>query len=168
MSRARTVADFGDGLVTADLPAGSVLQVVENRQTYSGQTSITSSGYVDVTGLTVSITPTSASSKIKLTFTYQCGVFNSGSGNAYGAIQLLRGATAIFFPAQPQNLYVEGAGSSNMQWRNYQTLVVLDSPNTTSEVTYKLQAKLSSGGSDQINFHYDGSPSSVLLEEIAG
>ena len=149
---------------------GHVIQVVDSRYdgTGSGQQSITSSSYVDVTGVTASITPSSSSSKIKVTMTYQAGVFNSGSGSAYGAVQIVRDSTAIFAPANPQNMYVEGAGSGNMQYRLYQTLTIIDSPNTTSAVTYKLQAKLSSGGSDQMTFHYDDSPASVVLEEIAG
>jgi len=62
----------------AQLPAGSVLQVVN--ATYATSTSNNTGTYAD-TGLTASITPTSASSKI-LVLANQNGVYADGNAQA--------------------------------------------------------------------------------------
>jgi hypothetical protein len=69
---------------------GSVLQVVSNTKTDTFSTSSTS--FVDVTGLSVSITPTSATSKIFISF-----MFNGGVDTAAQGINmiLVRNSTAI-------------------------------------------------------------------------
>jgi hypothetical protein len=129
-------------LPTARLPAGSVLQVVSNTKIDTFST--TSSSYVDVTGLFVTITPTSATSKILIT-----GLVNFGASADVGFFRLVRNSTAICVGT--------AAGSrvaATAQQRNYTdsadadaaALNFLDSPNTTSSVTYKIQGASSSGG----------------------
>jgi hypothetical protein len=109
---------------------GKVLQVVSG--TLTGFANTTSSSLVD-TGLTVSITPTLATSKI-LVLLAANGV---GKDNANGSAdyQLLRGATVI------QKLG-DNFGYNNTSNTNVLATIstaYLDSPATTSSTTYKLQ-----------------------------
>jgi hypothetical protein len=181
MSRARTIADFGDGIATADigdgqittakiasdaitdalLPAGSVLQVVQGST--STKVSTTSQSYVD-TGLSADITPSSATSKI-LVLVNQSGLekSNSDSQNCI-AIQLLRDATAIA-NTTIYGLYTNSATPLTIPNAN---LNYLDTPATTSEITYKTQFKneLAAG---TVYVQEGGSPdSTIILMEIAG
>jgi hypothetical protein len=143
---------------TAQMPAGSVLQVVS--ATYAVEVSTTSGSYID-TGLTAAITPTSTSSKI-LVLVSQNGVQkDAGNGGVYG--QLLRGSTVLAILAQnvaytantDQNRI--GSGWSS----NY-----LDSPATTSATTYKTQFRAFNG----VGAKVQGSEatSAITLMEIAG
>jgi hypothetical protein len=123
--------------------AGNVLQVVS---AFKDDTFSTSSGsHVDITGLSVSITPTSSSSKVLVIFTIGC---LGTDGNAALALRLLRGVTAI---AQPDEVVNEKDGVFNF-YNNNQTgigigasLNYLDSPATTSSTTYKVSAYTNAG-----------------------
>jgi hypothetical protein len=117
---------------TAGLPAGSVLQVVS--VTKSDVFTTTSGSYVDVTGLSASITPTSASSKILVV----ANLSYSASSGRDAAFQILRGATVI--PAGVTGSVLNGAYSFSMfsVAQSY-----LDSPATTSATTYKIQVYIS-------------------------
>jgi hypothetical protein len=109
---------------------GKVLQVVN--ATYSTQVANSTSTYAD-TGLTATITPTSATSKV-LVFVMQNGVFKSVN-QAKCAIKLFRGATQIVF-------LTDSAGENDTTNGNDVGTVgttYLDSPATTSATTYKTQ-----------------------------
>ena len=87
-------AGLSSGVPTrAQLPAGSVLQVVQTVKTSTFTTSSTS--FTDVTGLSVSITPTSASNKI-LVLCYAVLSNTNTGGNYYSFARLMRDATPIF------------------------------------------------------------------------
>jgi len=108
---------------------GSVLQVVN--ATYATEVASTTSTFVD-TGLTATITPTSATSKI-LVIVSQMGVSKSGSTRM--RLKLLRNGTDILAMGDI-NAYT-GAGDFNNI--GSVTSSYLDSPATTSAVTYKTQ-----------------------------
>lgn len=117
---------------------GKVLQVVST--TYSTTTTISSSTYTD-TGLSLSITPTSSSSKILVLCTQSLFHLNPGASNANGiGWQILRGSTAIFVPAADgyQTAYVSSTG---INIAALMSAAYLDSPATTSATTYKTQAR---------------------------
>jgi hypothetical protein len=157
------------GLVAGALPstvigAGGVLQVVQG--VVSTQQTTTSSSYVDVTGLTATITPTSASSKILVLVTPNFYVSTDGNGFPQYFLQLLRTSTAIFtkhnymYADRATNSYFEMAGDGNM--------IYLDSPNTTSATTYKVQTKQGSGsGTVTLVYQMTSADSSITLMEIA-
>jgi hypothetical protein len=110
-------------------------------------TTTTSTSYVDATGLSVTITPTSSTSKI-LVLT-SC-VFQSWSGtsgtSAGGIYQLVRGATAI---ANGDFLWLSvGAATSNFIIDSPSSISYVDSPATTSATTYKLQFARASGATN--------------------
>jgi hypothetical protein len=142
-------------------------------------TSSSTNNYVDITGMSVTITPTSATNKILVMYTV--GVSNSANATIH--IRLYRGATSIG----------QGDTSGNrlgdsLIWRpngsqyNFDigplSSSFLDSPNTTSATTYKLAATLGSTYSgtfylnrswDDSNFDYSGrTASTITVMEISG
>jgi hypothetical protein len=123
-------------LPKAQLPTGSVLQVVNAR--LSPYTSTSSTSYVD-TGLTASITPTSSTSKI-LAFASINGC-EKGNNNASMRFQLVRNSTSILLF---ENAIFAGTSGSGFTYGNTSTSF-LDSPATTSATTYKVQFSISNG-----------------------
>lgn len=109
---------------------GKVLQVVEG--TYQTGVNSSSSTYAD-TGLTATITPSSATSKV-LVFVNQNGTYNANSAGGSNSIglKLFRGATEI---ARCNGMYTT---TPNQQGTTL-SLSKLDSPATTSATTYKTQ-----------------------------
>jgi len=113
---------------------GKVLQVVN--ATYSTQVNNSTSTYAD-TGLSATITPSSASSKI-LVFANQAGLKKSAANTENAVrVRLLRGATEIVAD------YAGYAGYTGTALLLYPgsaaSVTYLDSPATTSATTYKTQ-----------------------------
>jgi hypothetical protein len=146
-----TAADIESSLdlsgKTVTLPAGTggkVLQVVSTTKTDTASfTSNSTNTFVDISGMSVTITPTSATSKILIIFTIQV------SQNAAASIhvRLMRDSTAISVgDAAGSRLQdtVFTRPSANPYQFDSQNLAAnfLDSPSTTSATTYKLQATL--------------------------
>jgi hypothetical protein len=151
------------GTILTSATAGSVLQVVS--VTYSTQTSISSTSYTD-TGLTASITPTSASSKILVIVNQS--VANQQNTNAARVfeLQLLRGATTIM----DKDFYSYAAVGANGYFETGLdgTQIVLDSPATTSSTTYKTQGRMdSTASSTALVFQQGSGESTITLMEIA-
>jgi hypothetical protein len=123
------------------LPTGSVLQVVS---TFKNDTfSSASSTFVDVTGLSVSITPTSATSTILVLVTSN---YSENTGGSPAVFNLVRNSTNISAPATAPTYsgsvtpYNTGSDFSEQWSLNY-----LDSPATTSATTYKIQGRAGAG-----------------------
>lgn len=109
---------------------GKVLQVVN--ATISTTATSSSSTYAD-TGLTATITPTSASSKI-LVLVSQNGI-QKAVQDTFVKLRLLRGASQILeFEVQAANTGTTTTNEIGASGANY-----LDSPATTSATTYKTQ-----------------------------
>jgi hypothetical protein len=128
--------------------AGKVLQVVSTTKTDTFTTGSTS--FTDITGLSVSITPTSASSKILVMYSLTHGT-NAGS---FPMIRLVRGSTAIAVgdasgSRTPVTSLSWSGGGTNVM--NMQSMNFLDSPSTTSSTTYKLQIYSDGGQTHYIN-----------------
>ncbi len=109
---------------------GKVLQVIQATSTTNIASSTTT--LID-SGLSASITPSSATSKVLVMTSQQ---YYKTSGNAANAIKsaLLRGATQIAFISQ--NMLVTDTAIYNIGCLAYH---YLDSPSTTSATTYKVQ-----------------------------
>ena len=137
---------------------GKVLQVVQF--TTNTETNATTNTYID-TAITMSITPTSATSKI-LAFVSVNGLAKL-STNTTGNLRLLRGASSLMvfggafgYTASSADNAVAGA-----------SLAYLDSPATTSATTYKVQV-VNAGNSGSIRVNWDNNAySSITLMEIA-
>jgi len=155
------------------MPAGSVLQVVQTAKTDTF--SSTSTSFADITGLSVSITPSSASSKI---FVFSTTPVGANSADQYN-LRLVRDSTAIFIgnAAGSRSLAFYGIDSSAIGSTAVlpQTIVYLDSPATTSSVTYKIQGKSNGGTTWYVNRSSDDTDasyrtrtaSSIIVMEIA-
>ena len=156
----------------ANFPAGSVLQVVS--ATTSTQVTISGTTYTD-SGLSASITPTSATSKILVLVNQQMYHYTSASGAISSGVRLLRDSTSILDPATdgtgPLEPYLEIGGASEIYNSFRHSINYLDSPATTSSVTYKTQGKLRASGSGRaISFQTDlttDGTSTIILMEIA-
>jgi hypothetical protein len=133
---------------------GKVLQVVEGR--YSTQVDNSTTTYAD-TGLTATITPSAASSKILVIVKQASSKNELNSGNAT-YIQLLRGATQI---DEIMGYYTNTA----MVLYGSLSLMKLDSPSTTSATTYKTQFKNGTAAS-AVNVQAGSFASTIILMEI--
>jgi hypothetical protein len=138
---------------------GGILQVIEAQATTLVSSSSTS--YAD-TGITATITPTSATSKILVTYTVNAVKSATNGGNEL-RLKLFRGATEL------TNTLSLGFTGSALALYFTTGNQYLDSPNTTSATTYKLQFANGVAAS-QVQVQPNGatSPSSITLLEVAG
>ena len=145
---------------------GKVLQVVS--ASTSTVTTIASTTLAD-TGITATITPTSATSKVLVLISAQSQINRDNDGIAAG-VQVLRGATQIVDigasnKSEWQAIYV--ASATTVEMINNQSIVYLDTPATTSATTYKLQAACSStANSGVVRFQRNSAQSTITLLEI--
>ena len=155
---------------------GKILQViqVEKTDTFSSN----SDTFVDLTGLSATITPSATSSKVLVIASLVFG----GSNDAYGAGQLVRGSTVLgLAPAagsRTQSTFtLNGEGDTNQHKLQNLGFTYLDSPSTTSATTYKLQGRTYTGDNRYFTInrsHLDGDngynqrgTSRILLMEVA-
>ncbi len=126
----------GTIVTTNTMPAGSVLQVVSTTKTDS-YSNATQNAWNDVTGLSVSITPSSSSNKILVTGQLSY----AASSNLY--FRIVRGSTAIAVgDTAGSRISCTGASGYNFADGNVgenANFNFLDSPSTTSSTTYKIQ-----------------------------
>jgi hypothetical protein len=136
---------------------GKVLQVVSGTTT-TGATVTSNTTYLD-TNLTATITPSATSSKI-LVMTSQ-GLFKEAQTNSAINYRLLRGSTTIVDIVNAGILFQDTA----LRLGVLQSLVYLDSPNTTSATTYKTQFKNYLSGGTAVA-QPDSQPGNIILMEI--
>ena len=164
-----TAADLGLNV------SGSVLQVISSTKTdiaiFSSDT------FIDLNNLSVTITPSSASSKILIT----ASIKGAGTNNACRLQgRLVRDSTPIFVgassgsrtPASFELYENENAGVSDA------SINFLDSPSTTSAVTYKIQGRDGNGSASSVFVNrsqddldaanYPRFASTITVMEIAG
>ena len=167
-----------NGVQIADLvpAAGSVIQVQSSvLSSKVSTTSLYSTAYVD-TGLSVSITPKFSTSKILITSSLMCGSYAS-----FNYFKLLRGTTELGLGDAAGSrerctfcFYPDAGGGNNTSVANGHTF--LDSPATTSAITYKwtwavssgsYQAVLNSNVRDDGNTYEPRGASTITVMEIA-
>jgi hypothetical protein len=141
-------------LPTGAVGFGKVLQVVTSSTTSTQST--TSTSFVDVTDMSVTITPTFNSSQILVIA--NIGLGNSGSGSETLA-QLVRDSTPIGNGA-------DGFGSCrNAGNMNTSSIIYLDSPATTSSIVYKVQFRIEGVATAYVN--RNGTTTSTMSSTIA-
>lgn len=122
--------------------AGNILQV--QSAVLSTRTDLSSSSDWTDVGLSVSITPTSASSKILFYASVNYEIGTTTSTSTFGGFRILRDSTVIYLPQTGNNgglgWGIAVGGASSLYLRNMWNYHLLDSPSTTSSITYKIQA----------------------------
>jgi hypothetical protein len=142
---------------------GNVIQTIQG--SLVGNATTTATSYV-TTGLQVTITPTNIASKILI----QCQLTGVGGSATGGGFAIYRNGSAIFTP---------GANDSNGPYMIYggsiwQTspLLYLDSPGSTSALTYTVYFRSYNGGAFYINQSSGGlvtnATSTIVVQEIGG
>ena len=155
---------------------GKILQVLQAVKTDVFTSNSTT--YTDITGLSLAITPSSTSSKILVNVSFN---HQSNTQDRWRAFQITRGSTVLYIGdadgsrnrASIHTSLISGSGDAVTQDNSF--IQFLDSPNTTSAVTYYLQGKVQSGAYFVINRSrvnddgdYNGrTASSITLMEVA-
>ena len=150
-----------DKIVPVDgVPTGGGGGIIQIKQTFldTAVSTSTSGSFIDITGMSVSITPKFNTSKIFVMITL--GSVSSQAGTSVG-FRLLRGSTLIGNSSSTdlQSGFTNIYNGENSQDRHLLSVAFnfLDSPATTSSTTYKLQWR-NSGQTSYIN-RYEGSTS---------
>ena len=147
-------------ITSADLPTGSVLQVVQNALNPSAYTTVGQS-WAAITDMAVTITPASTSSKVLVTFNCGGGIVGAATNQDQIHIRIKRGSTVV------RELGRYGFNRND----DYSSLPIfltyLDSPSTTSATTYTLEMLIDSG-SLQINRDAATNGGVSIAQEIAG
>jgi hypothetical protein len=146
----------GTTLASSADNAGKILQVVTDNQTSSYTTSSSSYGSV---GLDVNITPAATSSKILLLFSST--VDNSASGR--------QGDLTIWREISSSNVALNSNGFMqlfNSAGRNVGSGAFshVDSPNTTSQILYRVAARSNTGNEINIGANTGGTVTLTALE----
>ncbi len=164
------------------LPAGVGGKVLQVQSTTKLDTfTTTSTSFTDITGMSVSITPSNTSSKIFITASCNLGVDGTDRNIL---LKLVRGSTDIYLSDQSGSNRQRSSGgihtthgASQPQESQSVNVMFLDSPSTTSATTYKLQGLTQAssntftlgrtpGNDDDTN--RASFPSSITVMEIAG
>ena len=157
-NRTLTLPDASGNIIAADastgrfdssnMPAGSVIQVVQTIKTDT--TSFNNTSFNEIPGFTASITPTSSSNKILVLVHIHFGA----SDESYPAFRLFRGATWLGQPDAGDGTgcsFGHSVNRNSSQFRLFSThYAFLDAPNTTSVVNYTVQARPMSTQTEQI------------------
>jgi hypothetical protein len=141
--------------VSATPRIGQVLQT-----TTSTDTSSSSSGWIDMTNVTLSITPTLVTSKVLVTMSFNMKAEINSTDVVLVNYRVVRGSTGVYtgyFAAQ-------GHSSSGGYYYVPVSFSYLDSPASTSSTTYKLQMQKVS--SSAFGIQNSSSSSVVTLSEV--
>ena len=163
------------GLAASAMPAGSVLQVVSTTITGTFTTSSVLPTYVDVTGLTVTITPASIADKVLVRASFKG---SQTTATAHGWFKLQRNGTDIYLgDAAGSRTRASGHVVGDNVSQTYQVAIeFLDSPASTSAVVYKIVAASQSGytttvgrdGTDADGTNTPRLPSTITVIGIKG
>jgi len=159
---AANINDTSIGNITA-LPAGvggKVLQVVSAFTTTEATSS--SSTYAD-SNLTATITPSSASNKVLVLISQSCAKYST---NTYVNIRVYRGATEIGGTVAGRAIGYTADSAVNYVGIGF-SCSILDTPSSTSALTYKTQFN-NNNASGTVRINVDNGASYITLLEIAG
>ena len=162
-----------DGLTSGTGVGGGIIQIKQTikKDQFTTASTVSSGGYVDLTGLSVAITPTRSDSKVLI----KAVIYNSNA-NAVNFFRVLRGSTFIEQPSGTSssgaNWNAHGFAYYNADnWQDSTVIEILDSPATTSETTYKIQMAVTSN-TGTINKFYNTSNyygiSTITAMEVSG
>ena len=155
-----------NGSALTNLSAGKVLQVVQTIATSTVTTNSTS--FVDL-GLSGSITPSATSSKVLIQVSqYIYGYQGDGQPDVRWGYQLLRDSTVLNLvdpSGRSLGVYSDGFSSESIVGM-FMTYSYLDSPSSTSSLTYKTQGRATNSNLNSINANASNGQSTIILTEI--
>ena len=159
-----------DKIVPTDgVPTGGGGGIVQVKQTVDNTTeTITDTNYNDAGSLSVSITPKFSSSKILIMATTNVQTFRNNQETT-GGLRLLRDSTEII--EYPYAFVLECGTSTNGRifYNTNHSATYLDSPNTTSAVTYKVQLKVyGTSNNNRLSYNQNSSKSTITVMEVSG
>ena len=159
------------GVVTATNAVrapGAVLQVVQGGRT--SRTTVNATTFTDI-GVSASITPTSTTSKILVTVS---GMLSNSTNNGYySLLKLFRDSTEIGSGTggTVTNTFVAHLNAGSYETNPF-SQQHLDSPNSTSAITYNLKLAAQSGSVAVVGGRGDNAahsvPTTITLMEIGG
>ena len=152
--------------------AGNILQVVT--ATTSTAVANATATYEDTT-LTANITPASTSNKILVMVMQVCTMSQAAASAGFG-IRVLRDSTVVYTPAAntgplPITKFLSLTGVTSTNSTSTENLSFVDSPSSTSALTYKTQGRpyaVGTAATFNITGSLDASTSTITLMEIAG
>jgi len=162
------------------LPSGSSGGIIQVKQTVLDTVfTSNSTSYTDVTGMSVSITPQRSDSKILVMVTLRCAMNQSDRWSAYILLrdsQILFDGTAEGSRTQCSIWHIPFVGTGTGNTFGDKNITFLDSPASTSSLTYKLQVKVQSGATAYVNRSMNDSnadygprtSSSITVMEVCG
>jgi hypothetical protein len=127
-------------LTASNMPSGAVVQTIMS--TSLGGSATTGTSYSDIALANVVIQPSSANSKVLIIATGTSSFTPLAAANLTASTQLVRTAASLQIQDYSANIAGGGVGGSSAVAFSY-----LDSPGTTSPVTYKMQQKISNSSS---------------------
>lgn len=170
-----TTAKIADSAITdALLPAGSVLQI--KHAEYTATTSSSSDAYVDIPSLSVTLTPSSASSKFFIAVHVTIG----GSGSLSTILRVVRNGSGFFQGDSVGNRQTSQTTvyTNSQSHANNGAILLTDEPNSTDAQTYKVQYHSQNANTSAVNrnteFGNDANEynavftSTISVMEIAG
>jgi hypothetical protein len=135
---------FWDGAAFQAIGGGKILQVV--RATDATNRTTTSSTFVDVTGMSVTITPQKSTSIILVIAAFIASPERSSSNNAGMKVSVTDSSNNDLSGGQGTLYFDVGGLTALFQLTAYQTIIGHSTPATTSAITYKLRfANLGAG-----------------------
>lgn len=171
-----TAADLASGAARSNFGAGCILQVQQATVT-AATFSTTSNSYVDVTGLSVNITPSSSSNKVIIS-----GNINASCGSAatFKIVKVISAVTTDVIVGASGGSRTPSYGGTFYEYNSFnavnQAFSYMDSPATTNQVTYKIQVISPSSYTLRLNTDISdtdqvGTPrgvSNIIVMEVAG
>jgi hypothetical protein len=157
--------------------ASAILQVVQGVKADTFET--TASTYQAVTGLSATITCSSTASKVLVTTSVPFHVGEGGSIDRAGFLTVFRGATNLSNPTSPGDRTKAFHGQENHQGGRAipaAAISFLDSPASTSALTYQVhlfgsigeRARVNYGSTDGDNSQSGRGVATITLMEVAG
>ena len=162
------VGNLTVGGTLSGVTTGKVLQVVQAIEQRDSNASSSGTSYSNVTGLECAITPSATSSKILV----EASFYVHTQSQNYSDITLFRDSTNLATNTSSRFLNQRGDGDSDNSNNGFGffgmvTLQILDSPSSTSELDYTLQAKRGDPQNGSIIF-LGGAVNTIICTEIAG
>ena len=161
-----------DGSLLTNTTAGGKVLQIQHAVVTAATFTTGSTSFTDLTGMTISITPSATTSKILLTANFN---FDTSATTHFAAFKALRGVTDLDVGDAASGRVrcaLWGASYSNQATVN-RSMTWLDSPSTTSATTYKLQIQMDGGtfylnrtNTDTDNVSFPRTISTITATEI--